>query len=71
MVGRVNVEVVGRVFDLVIRDADVEGMARRKSKEEKQTEKSKEDAKKKEDLYANALDNSSVEGRCEISWRAI
>lgn len=54
MVRKVNVEVVGRVFDLVIRDAVVEGMERRKSKE---------DVKKKEkEVYVNPLDSSSVEG---------
>jgi hypothetical protein len=63
----VSVEVVERVFDLVIRDAVVEGMSGRKSKEEKKIEKSKEDIEKKKGLYANRLDSSSVEGRCKIN----
>jgi hypothetical protein len=65
-VGEVDVEDMGRVFDLVIRDAIVEGMSRRKRKKEKKIEKSKEDIEKKKGLYANRLDSSSVEGRCKI-----
>jgi hypothetical protein len=46
-VREVDVENMGRVFDLVIRDAVVEGVSRRKSKEEKKTDKSKQNIEKK------------------------